>query len=301
MTPKIDILMATYNGEKYISEQLDSIISQTYKNWNLLIRDDNSTDGTLKLLNEYSKKDKRIRMILDSKGNLGFVKNFEELLKNSTEEYIMFSDQDDAWTKDKVQILLQKMNETEELAKSKKPILIHSDSYICDENLKVKKNGFISKKASETGIKNIFFNFIVQGSAVMMNKELRDISMPFFKEVYLHDRYLNLLVELFGERVYIDKSLNYYRQHGKNQIGYGKIKILKEIFQRRYYNENDRILIKKIHELFSEKIDLKTKEDIEIYLKITSSETSRREKLRLLKENKIYLPLKKKIFLVLKG
>ncbi|MHB9334492.1 glycosyltransferase, partial [Fusobacterium polymorphum] len=103
MNPKIEILMATYNGEKYVGEQIDSIIHQTYKNWKLLIRDDNSTDKTLEILKEYEKKDKRIKIIEDKKGNLGFVKNFEELLNNSKEDWVMFSDQDDYWLENKIE------------------------------------------------------------------------------------------------------------------------------------------------------------------------------------------------------
>ena len=78
MNPKIEILMATYNGEKYIEEQIDSIINQTYTNWELLIRDDKSKDNTASIIEEYEKKDSRIKLLRDEKGNLGFVKNFEE-------------------------------------------------------------------------------------------------------------------------------------------------------------------------------------------------------------------------------
>ena len=80
---RIDILMATYNGEKYLFEQIDSIITQTYQRWNLLIRDDGSTDRTMEIIENYQKKDARIKILKDNKGNLGIVKNFEELLKIS--------------------------------------------------------------------------------------------------------------------------------------------------------------------------------------------------------------------------
>ena len=90
--PKLCILLASYNGEKYIKEQLDSIINQTYKNWKLVIRDDGSKDKTVAILNEYEKKDERIKVLRDSKGNLGFLKNFEELLFNADEEFVLFSD-----------------------------------------------------------------------------------------------------------------------------------------------------------------------------------------------------------------
>ena len=137
----IEILMATYNGEKYISEQIDSIINQTCKNWKLLIRDDGSQDKTLEILEEYEKRDERINILRDIKGNLGFVKNFEELLKNSSEEFIMFSDQDDYWLENKLEVYSNELNKfsKEEL---EKPLLLHSNSFICDENLKIKKTSF---------------------------------------------------------------------------------------------------------------------------------------------------------------
>ena len=103
MNPKIEILMATYNGEKYIGEQINSIINQTYTNWNLLIRDDGSKDKTLNIIKKYEKMDNRIILIRDNKDNLGFVKNFEELLKKSRTEFVMFSDQDDYWLENKIE------------------------------------------------------------------------------------------------------------------------------------------------------------------------------------------------------
>ena len=95
--------MATYNGEKYLREQIDSILKQTFKDWKLIMRDDGSKDRTIEILNEYEKKDKRIKVLQDNKGNLGVAKNFEELLKNSSGEYVMFSDQDDYWMENKIE------------------------------------------------------------------------------------------------------------------------------------------------------------------------------------------------------
>ena len=131
--------MATYNGEKYLAEQLDSIINQTYHNWNLLIRDDNSTDKTLEIIQNYHKKDKRIKILKDDKGNLGIVKNFEELLKNSESEFIMFSDQDDYWLENKIEKYVAILNTSSEDI-LKKPMLIHSNSFICDDNLEIIKH-----------------------------------------------------------------------------------------------------------------------------------------------------------------
>ena len=88
---KIDILLATYNGSKYLHEQLNSILSQSYGNINVIIRDDGSSDNTVMIINEYEEKDNRVKLLNDNLGNLGFVRNFEELMKNSTSEYLMLS------------------------------------------------------------------------------------------------------------------------------------------------------------------------------------------------------------------
>lgn len=92
---KIEILMATYNGEKYIKEQINSIINQTYTNWRLLIRDDGSKDKTVEIIKEYEKKDDRIKLLEDNKGNLGFIKNLLSFLikmridwKSKIEKYV---------------------------------------------------------------------------------------------------------------------------------------------------------------------------------------------------------------------
>jgi rhamnosyltransferase len=300
MINKVEILMATYNGEKYLEEQINSIIKQSYENWNLLIRDDNSTDKTKIIIKNYSNQDKRIKLIHDNEGNLGFVKNFEELLKHSKENYVMFSDQDDVWEEKKIEIMLLRMINLEK-ENPEKPILLHCNSYVCDSNLNIKKNFFISKIAKQNNFKNMFFNFIVQGSGIMMNKKLADISLPFLKDVYLHDRYLHILAELLGQRDFIDVSLNYYRQHGQNQIGAKGSNILGKIFYKNYYTKEDRKLISTIYKFFLHLIDENKKESIRAYFEITSKRNSRLKRLYLIKKYKINMSLKKKLFLLLKG
>ena len=107
---KIDILLATYNGEKYLQEQIESILNQTYTDFRLLISDDASTDNTIKIIEEYAKKDKRILTFVQ-KENLGVIKNFEFLLNKVENEYFMFSDQDDIWMKEKIEKSLAKIEE----------------------------------------------------------------------------------------------------------------------------------------------------------------------------------------------
>ena len=109
---KINILMATYNGRKYLKKQIDSILNQTYSDFRLLISDDASTDSTLKILEEYEKKDSRVEIYSHEK-NLGFVANFEFLINQVRSEYFMLADQDDVWEADKIECSLRKLEETD--------------------------------------------------------------------------------------------------------------------------------------------------------------------------------------------
>ena len=297
MKYKVDILMATYNGEKYLKEQIESIINQSYDNWTLLIRDDKSKDNTVSIIEEYERKDSRIKLLRDKKVNLGFVKNFEELLNNSQKEFIMFSDQDDYWEKDKIKNYIEILKKNESLLK--KPLLIHSNSFVCDKDLKIIKQKFINSfVAREKDTNSYFFSYIVQGSTVMINKRMKEISIPFLKAVTLHDRYFHLLAEFFGNRIFIDKTLTKYRQHADNKIG-AKGNILKKILKKRYFDSEDRKLILEIKEKYKEKIKKEKKAEIDKYLKITDRKKNRF--MRFFLSLKFKMNLKKRIFLLLKG
>ena len=292
---KIDILMATYNGEKYLAEQLDSIINQTYHNWNLLIRDDNSTDRTLEIIQDYQKKDNRIKLLKDNEGNLGIVKNFEELLKNSESEFIMFSDQDDIWIENKLDMYLKMIEKIKN-----KGFMIHSDAILFDKNKSnILKDTFISKKAINKGLENVFFNYFVQGATILISKEIKNFILPFPKEVYLHDRYIHLISELFFERIFVNKALIYYRQHGDNQIGAKNT--IRELLSKRYFDERDRQLIKVIYNKYGSLLTEDKKKLIEEYFKITDIEKNRFNRFLNLKKSKINIPLKKQISFIVKG
>lgn len=292
---KIDILMATYNGEKYLAEQLNSIINQTYHNWNLLIRDDNSTDKTLEIIQNYHKKDKRIKILKDNKGNLGIVRNFEELLKSSESEFIMFSDQDDIWVENKLDMYLKMIEKIKN-----KGFMIHSDAILFDKNKSnILKDTFISKKAINKGLENVFFNYFVQGATILISKEIKNFILPFPKEVYLHDRYIHLISELFFERIFVNKALIYYRQHGDNQIGAKNT--IRELLLKRYFDERDRQLIKIIYNKYGSLLTEDKKKLIEEYFKITDIKKNRFNRFLNLKKSKISIPLKKQISFIVKG
>ena len=296
MTPKIEILMATYNGETYIREQIDSIINQTYKNWILLVRDDNSKDNTVSIIEEYEQKDSRIRLLRDKKGNLGFVRNFEELMANSLEDFIMFSDQDDYWIENRIEKYIEIITNlsSEDM---EKPLLIHSNSFICDKELNIKKEKFISNCAEDKEFDIVFFNYIVQGSTALVNRKLVNLALPFSSKVTLHDRYLHLLAEFLGKRIFLNQSLMKYRQHDNNKIG-ANYSIVKKILKKKYFNNEDRELILEIRNKYIENINKEKIMKIDDYLEVT--DISRPKLSRLYKSFNFKMNKKKRMFLLFK-
>ena len=297
---KIDILLATYNGSKYLHEQLDSILSQSYENINVIIRDDGSSDNTVMIIKEYEQKDNRVKLLSDNLGNLGFVRNFEELMKNSTSEYLMFSDQDDIWYNNKVETSYKRIKAIEEKNGKSCPILVHTNSKIMNYETRT-KSLFISDCAKKSSFENSFFNFFVQGSTMLINGSLKREALPFSKEVYLHDRYLHLIAEFIGIRSYIDVPTMDYRQHSNNEIGSRGTNIIKRLISNRYFNQNDKILFYYLHNHYKNSVEDYKIEKLNIFFRIINSDTSRFKRMYWCLKNEIPMSFKKKIFLIIKG
>lgn len=238
--PKIDILIATYNGGEFIKEQLESIINQTYTNWLVIIRDDDSIDNTKEIIRSYKKKyPGKIRIINDNNRNLGVVKNFSCLLSQSSSEYIMFCDQDDVWLPDKIEKTLIKMLKIEKQNKNV-PILVHTDLKVTDEKLNIISDSFYSYQKLNPYNKSLSRLLIqnnVTGCTVMINKLLRDASLPFPEKIIIHDWYLAIIASYKGIIEYIPEPTLLYRQHERNTIGTNKfttMDIINKIFEIRW-------------------------------------------------------------------
>lgn len=222
----IDILLSIYNGEKYLREQIDSVLSQTYKDWRLLVRDDGSKDNSLSIIMEYiNKYPQRIKLINDNLGNVGVKRSFENLLKESTSDFFMFCDQDDVWLPNKVEDSYKQMQDDIFRYGNDIPLLVHTDLDIVDDNLKsIGCSMYETLKAHPEKIKSNkhlpFIAYLVTGCTMLGNRKLKDVSMPFPEDIDLHDVWIfrkAILSE--GNVSSLHEKTILYRQHQYNVRG----------------------------------------------------------------------------------
>lgn len=224
MEEQVDVLLATYNGEKYVAEQIDSILNQTYKNIHLIISDDCSKDNTSEILKEYEQKDKRITVYIQQH-NLGVIKNIEFLLKKVTNNLYMLSDQDDVW-------LPQKIEKSVETLKKENADLVFGDLEVVDKNLKTMYPSFgdymLLNKKIKKYINSYRVNYLyncVTGCTVLSKKEFIEkiLPIPTDSKYLIHDHWIGLILALNGKLAYMPEKYIKYRQHGDNQVGTEKI------------------------------------------------------------------------------
>lgn len=238
--PKVDILMATYNGEKYLATQIQSLIDQTYDDFRLIISDDNSTDNTRKILLKYSQLDDRIELIFNEE-NVGVIKNFEKLLSLSKADYFMLCDQDDVWHENKVKKSI-------EYIKQKNALLVYTDLRVVNEELREINPSFwsLSRISPVDGgnWKLLLNQNIVTGCTITGRAEIKDYALPFPEFITMHDAWLAIIASVHGQIDYISETLIDYRQHQSNVVGaqIGIMKFLKEanngynVFSQQRYN-----------------------------------------------------------------
>ena len=230
---RVLVLMSTYNGEKYLDKQLESILNQNVKNVDILIRDDGSKDNTIKIINKWLVEfPKRIK--LETKENIGVVKSFFELVKAAPidYDYYFFSDQDDYWSEKKLEKAIEKMKKIHETKK----IGYCSNLNLVDKNLKFMKIKY-NKKLTPS-LKNCFIENIVTGCTyganqalfIEIKKDIEDIE-EYSEKIPMHDYHFYFLTVLYRELVYDKNSYIAYRQHENNVVGMEENKV-KFVIQR---------------------------------------------------------------------
>ncbi len=251
----IDILLSTFNGEKYLAEQLNSLFNQTCQDFTLLIRDDGSEDKTLSIIETFSQQfPNRIRMIKEE-GRLGPKASFSALMNYSNAPYVMFCDQDDIWKKEKIALSLQHMKQLEKAGQDL-PLLVHSDLIVINEKGKALHSSFwkyANLSAREfTTINRLLTQNVVTGCTVLMNRKLCSMAYPVPSCAFMHDWWVALVASLFGKIGIIPQTTIYYRQHTKNAVGAKKFGSLKHILERMdNINYDDEIKLNQANYLLS--------------------------------------------------
>lgn len=262
--PKVIICMSTYNGEKYVKEQLESLLNQTYKNIEIYVRDDGSKDNTVSILEEYEKQNK-IHFIKGK--NVGVVGSFYECLKITYDngEYFAYCDQDDKWHSDKIERAIKKLEEKKEEI----PLLYFSEFNYCDESLNFVNKSNLNKKG--TSFENSIVECISFGIAEVFNKKLAEKILESGTEnICFHDWWAYMIAAGLGKVIYDDEATVEYRRTGSNVSPSGKAGIKLQIYRVKKfmfgkYFRNIRVQIDKYKNLFYKELKDKNKKVIDLF------------------------------------
>ena len=217
----VEILMATYNGEKYVRAQIESILAQTDDRWHLTVSDDGSTDGTAVILDEYAARyPDRIARYQSGRRFGGACVHFLHLLSRCDAPYMLFCDQDDVWLPDKV----AKMSAALEQIGEDTPGLVFSDLTPVDDELRplaASMMEFQDQRPDALDYRALLMQNVVTGGAMGITRALGELAKASAgeKDVLMHDGWLAAVAARFGKIVYLPEALNLYRQHGDNSVG----------------------------------------------------------------------------------
>jgi glycosyltransferase involved in cell wall biosynthesis len=249
MSELVSIVMATYNGQNYLRQQIQSILDQSYSNFELIVVDDGSEDETLSILKEFANRDDRIHFY-PAVNHLGFVANFERGLMFVKGSFIALSDQDDIFRKDKIQIMVDTL-------KNSAFDMVISDLKLIDEHgVLISDSMWRAQNRSSSDnytFKRIVHSNFATGCAMMFKKRLLKIAIPFPSNCLAHDWWLALtaLSSNAGGVFLINETLTSYRQHSMNTIGAqkpSKISVFKniKIFLNSNSNESQRCNVRRV-------------------------------------------------------
>lgn len=238
---KVAILLATWNSSRYLGELLDSILTQTYTDWELHVRDDGSTDNTLEILANYAHKDSRIQ-IVSSRGNMGPKMGFMNLLEQVEAELYMFCDHDDVWFPSKIEDSVNLMCSQPDW--KSKPLVVGTDLCVVDAQLNVLADSFWKQQHYALSLcNNKYFHLVynnIPGCTMLFNQLARKVALPCPQEAQMHDSWLVASVLWNGGRVLpLAMATIFYRQHQDNVLGatqvpsyYTQLKRLRQLFHK---------------------------------------------------------------------
>lgn len=220
--PRVQILLSTWNGERWLPELLSSLERQNFQDWQLLIRDDGSTDQTLRILLEWQNQHPdKVSAILSDGTRLGSKHSFSRLVEASTAPYLSFCDQDDIWFPEKLELQYSALHLFEGEYGKETPLLIHSDLAVVDKYRELQAVSFWEYRHFDVDQhpQAYWLNNVVTGCATAFNRTAAEMAFPLPQQAMQHDRWLALVCALLGKVRALPQPMLFYRQHGENQIG----------------------------------------------------------------------------------
>lgn len=208
---KVAIIVSTYNGEKYIEKQLESLCNQTYKNIDIYIRDDGSKDKTTEIIEKYENKYNNIKLVKSN--NVGLVNSFYEGLKIAFEkaDYFAYCDQDDYWHQNKIERAIEKLKDSD----NNKPTVLFTEFNYCNSNLEFIEKSHMNKKG--TSFRNSLVECIASGNTMVFNKQMAKLILETnTQNVCLHDWWLYMIATGIGDIIYDSEPSLEYRRTGNN-------------------------------------------------------------------------------------
>lgn len=209
--------MATYNGAKYLPEQIDSILSQTIQDIEIVISDDCSTDNSWSVLEKYAAQDSRIK-IFRNKTNLGFKKNFENVIGFTSGEYVALCDQDDIWEPNHLEVLLD--NLSNKMISAGNSEMVDGEGNSIGITLKELEAFDTENDSFQLAMSFLLFRNPVQGSAMLIKREFFSKALPIPSDIKYHDAWFSVLSCFYGGLSYIDMVVTNYRMHNSNVTGH---------------------------------------------------------------------------------
>lgn len=221
-SPSLQILLATYNGEEFLPELLESLFAQTEQGFVVLAADDGSSDKTVEILERYSGRfPERLRIVSTARAG-GAPRNFARLLELADADHIMFCDQDDVWLPHKIAASIERMRGVECQVGKDTPVLVHSDLVVVDSNLATLHDScwqMCNIDPARDGIGHLLMQNVARGCAITINRALYEKARPIPEGAAMHDFWCILVASAFGRISAIRKPGVLYRQHGHNVSG----------------------------------------------------------------------------------
>ena len=218
----IDIIMGTYNGERYIQEQIDSILKNTWTSWRLWICDDGSTDRTEQVVKDYVKSYPDKIFWKPNEKNKGAAINFLDGARKASGDYVMFCDQDDYWLPSKIEDTLNCMKQAERQFGKNTPLTVFTDATVVNESLKIMQKSFHKSSNLDTAkldLPHMLMENKMMGCTMLLNQALLKKMYKFPRKVRMHDWWAGIVAAAYGKIIYLNKPTLLYRQHTSNVVG----------------------------------------------------------------------------------